>query len=57
MKVRPTVALALSIIAQSRNVRKFDRCLAGRYLDACGSRIANSRADSRIGQRCVAPGV
>ena len=26
-------------------------------VEACGSRIANSRADSRIGQRCVAPGV
>jgi hypothetical protein len=23
----------------------------------CGSRIANSRADSEIGQRCLAPGV
>ena len=28
-----------------------------RQIPACGSRIANSRADSRIGQRCVAPGV
>ena len=25
--------------------------------NTCGSRIANSRADSRIGQRCVARGV
>jgi len=27
------------------------------WIYTCGSRIANSRADSRIGQRCVAPGV